>query len=57
MPRFNFDKPFLDEKSDFEILNFQSFGNFAKIDDFSKNSQGFNIQGRGLCFCILTIYI
>ena len=34
--------PLLDEKSDLSIANFQSFRIFAKIDDFSKISQGYN---------------
>ena len=42
LPRFNFGGPFLDEKSDFQIANFQHFRIFARIDDFSKNSQGYN---------------
>ena len=42
IPRFNFGGPFLDEKFDFQIANFQDFGIFARIDDFSKNSQGYN---------------
>ena len=42
MPRFNFGGPFFGEKSDFQIANFESFMIFAKIDDFSKNSQGYN---------------
>ena len=42
LPRFNFGGPFLDEKSDFQIANFQHFRIFAKIDDFLKISQGYN---------------
>ena len=42
LPRFIFGKTFLDEKSDFQIVNFQRFRIFARIDDFSKNSQGYN---------------
>ena len=30
---------------------------FARIDDFSIISQGYNFYGRGLCFWILTLYI
>ena len=33
---------FLDEKSDFQKANFQHFRIFARIDDFSKISQGYN---------------
>ena len=42
LPRINFGVRFLDEKSDFQIANFQHFRIFAKIDDFSKISQGYN---------------
>ena len=42
LPRFNLGGPFLDEKSDFQIANFQNFRIFAKIEDFSKISQGYN---------------
>ena len=42
LPRFDFGGHFLDEKSDFQIVNFQHFRIFAKIDDFSKKSQGYN---------------
>ena len=38
LPRFNFGGPFLDEKSDFQIANFQHFRIFARIDDFSKKN-------------------
>ena len=42
LPRFNFGGPSLDEKSDFQIANFQHFRNFASIDDFSKKIHGYN---------------
>ena len=42
LPLFNFGGPFLDEKSDFQKANFQHFRIFAKIDDFSNISQGYN---------------
>ena len=42
LPRFNFGGPFLDERSDFQIANFQHFKIFVKINDFSKISQGYN---------------
>ena len=42
---------FLDEKCDFQTANFQHFSIFAKIDDFSKKSQGYNFEV--LCFWIL----
>ena len=42
LPRVNFSGPFLDEKSDFQIVNFQYFRIFAKIDDLSEISQDYN---------------
>jgi len=35
----------------------QWFFGGAKNIDFSKNSEGFNLKGRGLCFWILALYI
>ena len=57
MPRFNFGRPFVVEKSDFQIANFPFLRIFAKIDDFSIISHGYNFYGRGLCFWIMTLYI
>ena len=50
LPRFNFDGPFLDEKSNFQIANFQHFRFFAKIDDFLKISQDYNFKVEGCAF-------
>ena len=50
VPRFNFGGPFFDKKFGFQIANVQKILIFAKINDFSKKSQGYSFEGRGLCF-------
>ena len=50
LPWFNFGGPFLDEKSDFQIANFQPLRIFAKIDNISKISQGYNFKVEGCVF-------
>ena len=55
--RFNFGGPFLDDKSDFLITNFQFCWILAKNINFSKSSDGLNFNDRGLWFWILVLYI
>ena len=49
VPRFNFGGPFFDKKFGFQIANVQKILIFAKNNDFSKKSQGYSFEGRGLC--------
>ena len=57
VPRFNFGGLFFDKKFDDQIAKIQKNSIFAKNNDFSKISQGYSFQGRGLYFLILTLYI
>ena len=50
LPRFNFGGPFLDEKSDFQIANFQHFRIFARIDDFQKILRATTFEVEGCAF-------
>ena len=50
MLQLNFGGPFLDEKADFQIANSQHFRIFARIDDFSKISLGYNFKVEGCAF-------
>ena len=57
VPRFNFGGLFSYKKLGFQIANVQKNLIFAKKNYFSKKSQGYSFQGRGLCFYIQTLYI
>ena len=50
VPRFNFGGLFFDKKFGVQIANVQKISIFVKNIDFSKKSQGYSFQGRGLCF-------
>ena len=50
VPRFEFGRLFYDKKFGVQIANVQKILNFAKNNDFSKKSQGYSFEGRGLCF-------
>ena len=50
VPRLNFGGPFFDKKFGFQIANVQKILIFAKNNDFSKKSQGYSFEGRGLCW-------
>ena len=56
VPRFNFGGPFLDDKSDFQIANFQHFRIFAKINNFQKFPRAtiFKVEGCAFGFWPLT---
>ena len=50
VPRFNFGGLFFDKKFGVQIANVQKISIFAKNQGFSKKSQGYSFQRRGLCF-------
>ena len=50
VPRFNFGGLFFNKKFGVQIVNVQKNLIFAKNKDFSKQSQGYSFQLRGMCF-------
>ena len=50
VPRFNFGGLFFNKKFVVQIANVQKYSIFAKYKDFSKQSQGYSFQLRGMCF-------